>query len=136
MISKFIKATLLSFLLLISAGASAITTGPRVEGQKYGITDLEVKNLYVTAVKGDNGLWGFIDQVGKEKIKPKYQAVGEPQQYEVHAVGLTTPIKQGIIPVLLNGKWGFVNHSGKEVIKPAYDWVGTFKTELKKSGFN
>ena len=123
-------------ILMMPAHISAETIGPKIEGQKYGLTDLTPKTLSVTAVQADNGLWGFVDQSGKDKIKPKYQAIGTPQQYEINAIGLSHNIKQGIIPVMLNGKWGFVNHNGKEVVKPVYDWVGQFKTDRKRSGFN
>lgn len=63
-----------------------------------------------------NGMWGFINKEGKEKIPLKYDSVKSFQN--------------GFAKVKLNGKWGFVNKEGKEIAKPIYDKEESFSFGL------
>ncbi|MFC0035951.1 WG repeat-containing protein [Cardiobacterium valvarum] len=60
-----------------------------------------------------NGRWGFIDQQGREIVKPQYQDV--------------LPYGESRAAVKKDGHWGFVNKRGKETVKPQYDNVWSYK---------
>ena len=71
---------------------------------KYGTLRLALVQL--------DGKWGCINWLGKEIVRPEYDALkiniyGEPQ-----------------FMAKLNGKWGFVNEKGKKVTDFEYDEIG------------
>jgi len=55
-----------------------------------------------------NGKWGYIDDIGKEIVPPKYE-----DQWDFSEDGLSK--------VKLGGKWGYVDKAGQEVIPPKYE---------------
>lgn len=59
-----------------------------------------------------NGKWGFVDEDGKEIIKPQYE---EAKSFS-----------HGLAAVLKDGKWGFINKEGYMVIEPQFSEVGYF----------
>ena len=65
-----------------------------------------------------NGNWGFINEEGKEVVKPIYD--------NAHC------FSEGLARVEINDKWGFINKDGEEVIKPIYDLVGNFSEGLAR----
>ena len=60
-----------------------------------------------------NGRWGFIDQKGREIVRPQYQ--------DVLSYG------ESRAAVKKDGQWGFVDKRGKETVKPQYDNVWSYK---------
>ena len=60
-----------------------------------------------------NGRWGFIDQKGREVVRPQYQDV--------------LPYGESRAAVKKDGQWGFVDKRGKETVKPQYDNVWSYK---------
>ena len=60
-----------------------------------------------------NGRWGFIDQQGREIVRPQYQDV--------------LPYGESRAAVKKDGQWGFVDKRGKETVKPQYDNVWSYK---------
>ena len=60
-----------------------------------------------------NGRWGFIDQQGREVVRPQYQDV--------------LPYGESRAAVKKDGQWGFVDKRGKETVKPQYDNVWSYK---------
>ena len=65
-----------------------------------------------------NGNWGFINEEGKEVVKPIYD--------NAHC------FSEGLARVEINDKWGFINKDGEEVIKPIYDDVCDFQYGLAR----
>lgn len=124
-----LKVIIAASALLIAMSASALEKGPRVEGQRVKSGRLEP--VYVDAMKDDSGLWGFYNEKGKAKIKPKYEAIGEPSVFEKRSPSSDVTFKYSLIPVKLNGLWGYVNCEGKEVIRPQYDEPGVFQNEKR-----
>ena len=55
------------------------------------------------------GRWGFIDQNGREVIKPQYDGISNPKFVD------------GLALVGKAGKYGYIDKNGKEVIKLQYD---------------
>ncbi len=74
----------------------------------------------------NNKLWGFINEDGKEMIKPEYEEV--------------SLFSEGLAAVQKNGKYGYINKSGKMIIPFVYDDAESFKnnsaivTKNDKSG--
>ena len=60
-----------------------------------------------------NGRWGFIDQKGREIVRPQYQDV--------------LPYGEARAAVKKDGHWGFIDPKGKETVKPQYDNVWSYK---------
>ena len=60
-----------------------------------------------------NGRWGFIDQQGREIVKPQYQDV--------------LPYGESRAAVKKGNQWGFIDKHGKETVKPQYDTVWSYK---------
>ena len=60
-----------------------------------------------------NGRWGFIDQTGKEVVKPGYTAVQN--------------FSEGRAAVQIEGRWGFIDRSGRLVVKPQYTDVWPYQ---------
>lgn len=56
--------------------------------------------------------WGFIDNMGKTVVKPKYEAVQE--------------FSDGLAAVKVKGKWGYIDTTGKMVIQAKYDEADPF----------
>lgn len=57
--------------------------------------------------KGKNGKYGYIDNSGKNIIRPKYDEAAY--------------FNDGLAKVKLNGKYGFINKTGIEVIPLKYE---------------
>ncbi|MCQ4086557.1 WG repeat-containing protein [Saccharibacillus sp. JS10] len=57
--------------------------------------------------KGTTYVGGFIDQKGKEIVKPQY--------------AMLNVFSEGLAPVMKNGKWGYIDKKGKMIIKPQFD---------------
>ncbi len=60
-----------------------------------------------------NNKWGFINEDGKEQVKPEYDEV--------------SLFSEGLAAVEKNGKYGFINKSGKTIIPFVYDDAESFK---------
>ncbi|WP_298048207.1 WG repeat-containing protein [uncultured Cardiobacterium sp.] len=60
-----------------------------------------------------NGRWGFIDQKGREIVRPQYQDV--------------LPYGESRAAVKKGNQWGFIDKHGKETVKPQYDTVWSYK---------
>ena len=56
--------------------------------------------------KGDNNLWGFVDEEGKWVIKPKFRDAED--------------FSEGFAAVKLDGKWGYIKSDGKWLVKPRF----------------
>lgn len=65
-----------------------------------------------------NGKWGYVGQNGKEKIKPKYDKVGQFHT-ESYMSGYETKYK-GVAYVVEKGVRKAINHKGKEEKNPEY----------------
>lgn len=63
--------------------------------------------------KGDNNLWGYVDEEGKWVIKPKFSDAED--------------FSEGFAAVLLDGKWGYIKSDGKWLVKPRFYDAGSFK---------
>ncbi len=61
----------------------------------------------------ENGLWGFIDDTGKEIIQPQFYSVGQ--------------FSEGLAPARKDGTYGFINKQGKFVIHPQFDVAYSFE---------
>lgn len=116
------------FVLTAIAGQAWDQVGPTVERETFDSYDMELGKESATAVKQD-GLWGFINKKGKVTIKPKYEEIGDVQNYEILEQSINRHMPQQLIPVKLNGLWGFVDSRGKEVVKPRYETIGKFSTQ-------
>lgn len=57
-----------------------------------------------------NGKWGYVDEDGKEVIKPQYEDAKS--------------FSNGLAGVCKDGKWGFINVDGLMVIEPQFSEVG------------
>lgn len=69
-----------------------------------------------------NGLWGFIDQTGKEVIPPRYSRVNS--------------FSEGLAAVRESGLWGFIDFEGNTAIPFEYAEAGIFnagKARVKKA---
>lgn len=62
--------------------------------------------------KGKNDKYGYVDNAGKNIIRPKYDEAAY--------------FNDGLAKVKLNGKYGFINNTGIEVIPLKYDYAGSF----------
>lgn len=72
-------------------------------------------NLY-TIYEGN--LWGYIDKMGKEVIKPQFKSAGQ--------------FSEGLAAVRLNGSYGYIDKSGSFIIKPQYDFALPFQSGQAK----
>jgi len=68
-----------------------------------GLTTLETHRLFKGATEG---IWGYIDKLGKLVINAKYDK--------------TWTFREGLGAVMLDKKWGYIDQSGKMVIEPKY----------------
>lgn len=98
---------------------------------------------------------GFINTMGKEVIKPKYDGAwgfseglsvikqnGKFGYIDINGKEVVKPqyteaesLENGLAKVGLNGKYGFINKSGKEVIKPIYNittYLGNLEYDYKE----
>ncbi len=88
-------------------------------------TDYELQRSFFLPFTRNN-LWGFINEDGKEMIKPEYEEVAF--------------FSEGLAAVQKNGKYGYVNKSGKTIMQFSYDDAEPFKnntaivTKNEKSG--
>jgi hypothetical protein len=64
----------------------------------------------------EGGVWGFINEAGKEVIAAKYSEVRE--------------FAEGVAPVALEEKWGYVDHTGKVVVPFLYKGAYMFNEGL------
>ena len=60
--------------------------------------------------------YGFIDETGKEIVKPKYDLINN---FGDKGIGNWTLVRIG-------NKYGFIDYSGKEIVKPKYDSIYNF----------
>jgi len=60
-----------------------------------------------------NELWGYIDEDGKEILKPQFKEI--------------SLFSEGLAAVSKNGKYGYISKSGKEVIPFIYEEAESFK---------
>lgn len=65
-----------------------------------------------------NGLWGYIDEEGKEQIPIKYAEIGYYHE-DVDRVEVQSQ----------DGLWGVVNGYGREIVKPQYEGVRILASE-------
>ncbi len=69
--------------------------------------DLQLEKEGVVQIK--DGIWGFIDTLGKVAIQPQFEFVSD--------------FNNGISIVKLNGKWGSINTKGELLIEPNFDRI-------------
>jgi hypothetical protein len=70
-----------------------------------------------------NELWGYIDEEGKETLKPQYAEVNL--------------FSEGLAVILKSGKFGYIGKTGKEIIQPAFEEAESFRNNVavvKKNG--
>ncbi len=74
--------------------------------------DYRLQQSLFLPFSGDS-LWGYINETGKEMIKPVYEDVNF--------------FSEGLAAVMKNGKYGYINKQGKTVIDFIYDDAEPFK---------
>ena len=77
------------------------------------MTGVQTCALPILAAVEKNGRWGFIDQKGREIVRPQYQDV--------------LPYGESRAAVKKGNQWGFIDKHGKETVKPQYDTVWSYK---------
>ncbi|MFN8490003.1 MAG: WG repeat-containing protein [Caldilineaceae bacterium] len=102
----------------------------------------------LAAVSMDGKLYGYIDQLGKLVIEPKFARAeafsegvapvqsGDQYGYIDRAGAFVIkpqytgaePFHQGLAQITIDKKVGYINHSGQIVIEPIYDYGGDFST--------
>lgn len=70
----------------------------------------------IKPIRGENGMWGFVNSLGKEIIPLKYD--------------YASSFRNGLSEVVLKGRFGLVTDKGKEIIAPKYNFIGTFSEGL------
>lgn len=66
----------------------------------------------LSAKKGDNGKYGFVDEKGNWCIYPLFEEIGD--------------FKEGMAKIRLDGQYGFINDQGKTIIPPIYNKAWSF----------
>lgn len=86
------------------------------------VLDAKYSNIYPfldgVAKVERNGMWGFVDKLGKKMCPLKYDFVDS--------------FKEGFARVKLNNKRGFINKEGKEIVPLKYEFVNSFSDGLAR----
>ncbi len=78
--------------------------------------------IYIEKDLSKTNNYRFINKMGKEIIKLKYNYVGN--------------FNDGLAKVKFNNKWGFINKIGEEVISLKYDYVENFSNGIARVQLN
>jgi len=102
-----------------STGETVLYDADAQEIQRYpGLSSIIANQASEDRVplRGDNGLYGFIDAKGKKVIGPYFNRVGAMRDGRAQAV------KQDTYGSLI----GYIDTTGRYVIAPGYDWGSDF----------
>lgn len=110
--SRFGGTLRIHFLaILLTAALAQVGTATAVQGARSHLFPFE-----------ENGRWGFLDELGRVAIPPRFQ--GADEFVDGRAIVL---VGEGE-----NERRGFVDETGKLVIEPTYTWVWPYSEGLAK----